>query len=823
MNDGKNEKSTQPYTLVTKKITQRARHNGVFFFIKDLPANNPLIQPYVVTLIQRQNTTTHTLLLHLKRPQVQTLLGYPCTEEHVSIEEGFLNQDHFFAAAHIKLVFGPFTARIYVDQKGREVALKVKVMDAGIEKFLDDDDPMVLSIRKNIYQHSNIETFQTMLKNIFQAKSDKLSTLYKDTMNDESKLVNHLAIAKTHTPKQRKKLFADIQRFIDEIEMINRYDHDEQDRRVNYYREILNSLQLKDPEPAAIQPRLVIESKSEIISPAVIPPDKLLPQSIFLACQGQEQLVTLVDSILETIHMEVQHEPLYVQFLHVYPLLIQLDVAMLAAIVTNKRDISFFVQDQKNRLPFTVFSLDAYFSITLLSGDLLALEFLLPHLSNAQMYVHYWRLLQFVQENPENISVANCNTMRFLYEKDERFQDIARINSQQFQYIKAPQNPIVISVLMRLFIINNLEGFRTLLSFEKERVMAQIHLIINEKQFNLLNSCLVLYHDNPNPAFIQVLFEHGMTVDHPVECFPMDMLAQIDKQMNKKTIGSFKNSVVNALVGRGKISSNSLIFAMQKSLLKDAELIQVLIQYSDLESVARALACFFSQEQFCFRLFVSHTPVIGATQNIKACDKLMVNLMAQPGFSKSIACVAYLTEASSEEDAEQYLRLSRRLGERLSALSDQLNSDEKRLILNKLIQSAKTAQREGDRKLAFSIINAGLFVWTFIEDRTQADYEAILQLLFLRGMVSTQIYSKNQDRLAYSSYIVGLDLINDPENAMGDALKETSIYKLLFRSCQQCIARINNLHDTRMFGDGSTLVMSDTDKSKSPASPGFTR
>ncbi|MBP9776118.1 MAG: hypothetical protein KBD30_09880 [Legionellaceae bacterium] len=89
------------FTVVNKKITQRTRHNGIYFFAQALLQQNHLaLQEFRSTVIRRPLGTL-ALLFHLRTPRFANLLGHPCKEAHLTFDEQFRTSDAMLAPGHL--------------------------------------------------------------------------------------------------------------------------------------------------------------------------------------------------------------------------------------------------------------------------------------------------------------------------------------------------------------------------------------------------------------------------------------------------------------------------------------------------------------------------------------------------------------------------------------------------------------------------------------------------------------------------------------------------------------------------------------------------
>lgn len=789
------------FTVVNKKITQRTRHNGIYFFAQALLQQNHLaLQEFRSTVITRPLGTL-ALLFHLRNPRFANLLGHPCKEAHLTFDEQFRTGDAMLAPGHYRGVFryGAKTLKVgvYFDVKGVKISTTVSILDNTQKTVLTAEDPLFIQIDKKITAH--YLPFQTLFSTLMTMKTQEIERLNPEITLQDIQLSRRMDQG-DFDAHSRTQLISDIETFIVNVEKINSYNDVVQDVRHIQYANLLAVISnptdtpptLTRPTNTTTQPAFSLET--QIVMPIAIQPvkDKITTDL--------DEIRTKVDAILgDLTESGMSDAPKSAQFIHVMAKLEQLELECWGVLFYANTSEQRFITAQKERLGFVAMSLAVYFATALESGDQTAVKTLLPHLTQYKKYSHFETLFKHIENTTLPTVTTLCMMARFLYAEDQDFRTYFHLKQMMLDGYKISETPIYQSLLMTLFLKNNLEGFRLLL--ENNDTLHEPQFIIADQQFSILQAC-IYYHEEPHATqFVRELFEHGMQVSHTINHISDVSLQKIEFESNKSHRPTKKLNKLGISCHEEK--QDSLSFAIRHGI-SNLELIRTIAEHASLDLLLINLSQCLLATDFALRVDNTSRPIVGLLPTAAHRDIVLRDYAFEKD-SVSIACLFYQVEYKENPEIECKCKIIQILLEKFQQVSGVTSDIEKRTQVEKFVAQTRQDQANTEKlKQALIHTHAGLFIWTQIADPTIGDYKLVLQLLYLRGMICSKVYRNNSDQIALITFNVAITLVMNLADDISQALQQTPFFKMLNTSANACETRLKERHEAGFFTSNET-------------------
>ena len=789
------------FTVVNKKITQRTRHNGIYFFAQALLQQNHLaLQEFRSTVITRPPGTL-ALLFHLRNPRFANLLGHPCKEAHLTFDEQFRTGDAMLAPGHYRGVFryGAKTLKVgvYFDVKGVKISTTVSILDNTQKTVLTAEDPLFIQIDKKITAH--YLPFQTLFSTLMTMKTQEIERLNPEITLQDIQLSRRMDQG-DFDAHSRTQLISDIETFIVNVEKINSYNDVVQDVRHIQYANLLAVISnptdtpptLTRPTNTTTQPAFSLET--QIVMPIAIQPvkDKITTDL--------DEIRTKVDAILgDLTESGMSDAPKSAQFIHVMAKLEQLELECWGVLFYANTSEQRFITAQKERLGFVAMSLAVYFATALESGDQTAAKTLLPHLTQYKKYSHFETLFKHIENTTLPTVTTLCMMARFLYAEDQDFRTYFHLKQMMLDGYKISETPIYQSLLMTLFLKNNLEGFRLLL--ENNDTLHEPQFIIADQQFSILQAC-IYYHEEPHATqFVRELFEHGMQVSHTINHISDVSLQKIEFESNKSHRPTKKLNKLGISCHEEK--QDSLSFAIRNGI-SNLELIRTIAEHASLDLLLINLSQCLLATDFGLRVDNTSRPIVGLMPTAADRDIVLRDYAFEKD-SVSIACLFYQVEYKENPEIEGKCNIIQILLEKFQQVSSVTSDIEKRTLVEKFVAQARQDQANAEKlKQALIHTHAGLFIWTQIADPTIGDYKLVLQLLYLRGMICSKVYRSNSDQIALITFTVAITLVMNLADDISHELQQTPFFKMLNTSANACETRLKERHEAGLFTSNET-------------------
>ena len=790
------------FTVVNKKITQRTRHNGIYFFAQALLQQDHLaLQEFRSTVIRRPLGTL-ALLFHLRNPRFANLLGHPCKEAHLTFDEQLRTGDAMLAPGHYRGLFryGAKTLKVgvYFDVKGVKISTTVSILDNTQKTVLTAEDTLFIQIDKEITAH--YLPFQILFSTLMTMKTEEIERLNPEITLQDIQLSRRMDQG-NFDAHSRAQLISDIETFIVNVEKINSYNDVVQDVRHIQYANLLTVISnptdtppitLTRPTNTTTPPAFSLTT--QIVTPIAIQPveDKITTDL--------DEIRTKVDAILgDLTESGMSDAPKSAQFIHVMAKLEQLELECWGVLFYANASEQRFITAQKERLGFVALSLAVYFSTALESGDQTAVKTLLPHFTQYKKYSHFETLFKHI----ENATLPNVTTLcmmaRFLYAEDQDFRTYFHLKQMILGGYKIKETPIYQSLLMTLFLKNNLEGFRLLL--ENNDTLYEPQFIIKDQQFSILQAC-IYYHEEPHATqFVRELLEHGMQVSHTINQISDVSLQKIEFKSNKSHRPIKKLNKLDVSFHEEK--QDSLSFAIRHAI-SNLELIQTIAEQAPLDLLLINLSQCLLATDFALRVGNTSRPIVGLMATAADRDAVLREYAFEKD-SVSIACLFYQVEYKKNPEIDGKCNIIRILLEKFKQISDVTSDIEKRTLVEKFVAQARLDQANAEKlKQALIHTHAGLFIWTQIADPTIGDYKLVLQLLYLRGMICSKVYRSNSDQIALITFTVAITLVMNLADDISHELQQTPFFKMLNTSANACETRLKERHEAGLFTSNET-------------------
>ena len=789
------------FTVVNQKITQRTRHNGIYFFAQALLQQNHIaLQEFRSTVITRPLGTL-ALLFHLRNPRFANLLGHPCKEAHLTFDEQFRTGDAMLAPGHYRGLFryGAKTLKVgvYFDVKGVKISTTVSILDNTQKTVLTAENPLFIQIDQEITAH--YLPFQALFSTLMTMKTQEIERVSPEITLQDIQLSRRMEQG-NFDANSRAQIIRDIETFIVSVEKMNSYNEVVQDVRHIQYATLLAIISNPTDNPTTptrptnntTQPAFSLAT--QIVAPIAIQPVK------DKSTTDLDEIRTKVDAILgDLTESGMSDAPKSAQFIHVMAKLEQLELECWGVLFYANASEQRFITAQKERLGFVALSLAVYFSTALESGDQTAVKTLLPHFTQYKKYSHFETLFKHI----ENATLPNVTTLcmmaRFLYAEDQDFRTYFHLKQMILGGYKIKETPIYQSLLMTLFLKNNLEGFRLLL--ENNDTLYEPQFIIKDQQFSILQAC-IYYHEEPHATqFVRELLEHGMQVSHTINQISDVSLQKIEFKSNKSHRPIKKLNKLDVSFHEEK--QDSLSFAIRHAI-SNLELIQTIAEQAPLDLLLINLSQCLLATDFALRVGNTSRPIVGLLPTAADRDIVLRDYAFEKD-SVSIACLFYQVEYKENPEIDRKCNIIRILLEKFQQVSGVTSDIEKRTLVEKFVAQTRRDQANTEKqKQALIHTHAGLFIWTQIADPTIGDYKLVLQLLYLRGMICSKVYRNNSDQIALITFTIAITLVMNLANDISQELQQTPFFKMLNTSAKTCKTRLIERHEAGLFTSNET-------------------
>ncbi|HVT62459.1 MAG TPA: hypothetical protein VHD33_03090, partial [Legionellaceae bacterium] len=344
------------------------------------------------------------------------------------------------------------------------------------------------------------------------------------------------------------------------------------------------------------------------------------------------------------------------------------------------------------------------------------------------------------------------------------------------------------------------------LFIEGHCALEQPQLIISMRQFSLLNACIIL---NGDIKFIQEMFAYGISVVHKVRFIPEYALSHLTNEHAPIS----QILILPANTGSQDVTQNSLDFAIEIAA-SNLDLIKIIAEHTPLDKLINKISDICFETTFGFRLINTNCPIFSISETVNDCNELMNEYKPQND-NISIGCLFYCRDDNKDIN-EIKLKLSFLpvLIEQFEKKMRSTSSEEVQNTIKTFIARAMVEQKAKKFDQALIAIYAGLITWTRISDYNFDAYQLVLQLLYLRGVVSSKIYPQG-NIIAFQTYNVATTLVDYLPTDLSGPLQATKFYKMLCSAKNQCTRNHYQLYQPQM--ESNTPVL-ETDSSARPES-----
>ena len=719
-------------------------------------------------------------------------MKFPCLAAHLTVDEQFRVGDAMLSPGHFRGLFqyGEHTLKvgIYFDETGEVIRMTVSILDHAHKAPILEGDPLFSQIKQAITAH--YLPFQALFTHLMQLKTKEIERLTTDLTLQDMELSQQIE-GGHYDQASRLKLLDEIQSFIDQVTLVNRYHDNIQDVRHIQY-EKLHQIISDTPIREATPPNTIADSQI-IVSPSSAEPTSAVsePPKLSKWAQTQNTIRTIVDGILEQlVTANLLDAPKAVQFIAVQTHLEQLELACWSVLFYANEHKQRFIAEQKARLGFVALYIGVYFNTALEANDQATVKTLLPQLNLFSKYGHFYHFLQSLKENRPNIAEL-CAMARFLHTEDQKFRDVFYIQQSLLVGYKIKGTPVYQRFVMTLFLNNNIESFRLFL--KNYDALQEPHLIVNDQQYSIMEACI--YFDMPHSAqFVQALLDHGMQITHTLNLMSAASLQNMAIQAQKKHKSSKKLKHCTAYCHGTERDGLALAIGTQSNL----NLIQTLANQSSPEVLITNLSKCLLGPDYALHLNNTSRPIVGLVDS----SQYRHTVLQQYPFAKeavSIACIFYPVDNTTEW-ADDNFEIIQALMARFQHISNEKSDLEKRDVIKTFIHKMRQEQKKEETLVvAMIFILAGLFAWTQIADPNVDDYTDVLQLLFYRGAIGRKLYRNTSEEITLGTFRVGINLIMNLSDELSQILQQTQLFKIMNQSVAVSTDRLIQRHNAGQF------------------------
>lgn len=747
------------FSLVTRKIRNRERQNGLFFVARDifelhLPenlANEPSIQTVLAKRdlfsaeeFQRSETNEPALLFKLKRPQANVYLGNRCLEEHLTIDSKYDRRKSILACAHYKLVLRledgiQVTLRCYFNHKGEKLDLILKLSNDTVP--LSADTSLFIELAAQLDQR--MQFFKTLLTELVLAKPIILLHYTQTIVNHDVELSELLNMPR-NTLDKTGTIIACLTALIHDTKLRNHYEDESEDTRTHQYETLLDMIQTQSvsafiPTVSSVDSATVSSSSGS--TSENIATHSHIPQVIK---KHTNQLSDLIDEVLKLLLIK----PGSALFMEHHTLLNKLELECWSLLYLGTKNSVRYVSSQKARLPFRTFAIEEYFSEQLFVGNLSEIQILIPHISSAYRTHCYWALLKSMDKDtaPFTHTLIMCSVSRYLVQYDPLFHEVFLLRQREIYYLGVEPNTYIRPLGLTL-ISGNLEAFK--LYVEQGVNLKDAQVIIGDTQTNALDSCLLFYKRNKT-EFLKILFAAGVQITDTTVRSAFDQLRSMDKtklgdRIVPEGISAFSVPHLDSAQG------NSLKFAMDVMSIRNdlnEEVLSLLLEHSDLETTTVALAkSVIFDVKFACRFFLSNHSWVAFVNTQAERDTFCQALVFTKGQPMGLSHIFYSVDAVPSAEFLLKNRINQVIGEHFGKIGDAYSDEDKRTLIHKLISEVKEIQKDRQNQMAqntaLSQLVAALFIWGNMENHNLNDCKIVLQILYLKIQIHSRVMTFN--------------------------------------------------------------------------------
>ena len=765
------------------------RENSLYWFVMENLTDEVLAKHIIDHGMQSDRR-----VVYIKLPPSTELppvfSGFICKEQHLSIDQSFRTDasplSSGFSPSHLTMIYENTTTRhfihVYFNRHGQ--LLNTQIKSALCRQTIAEahDVPFDNTMQALIYKHA--VPCQELVKTLINRKAQIYSELTAKYHIKEREL-SILLLNLDHASEKNEALhkITELQTL---IETQNRYNDMKEisGSQLDTLAARLHSMQDIAPVTVSASSSVVVESPLTILS--AIPASASQASASYAPISAVRALMTRVQNLVENINQCWENtSDKHRAILEIQPLVVELDLQILDLQFNHaSKKVKHFIEYQQAQLIFHT-KLPNYFREKMLQGDLAAVSALYDSIDTQYDISDFFSTFLVFFEKCSDLALNHklATIAEFFYSKSEQYRSGVTCLSMMFHF--NPEKEAGHGVLLRLFISNNLPFFRLLL--QQGVLPKEGQYLYQMKPFNALHSLVLHFHLNPDPAFINALFDYGATVES-LPCNVAILHANMHSDMTKKISKSSHCTILSRLPDSTNINQTLQSFMLTLHQINHAfvlaiklgfspELIEILAPLTDIETIFKQLSAMLNDPMFSSRiLYFSTTSQPLILPSLEATNRVSSERIMNTSDANRIGLLFFLSQKTATNKAQDSIYATAQF--LLSMISDQfllLPIEKQRAFITHWKDKARTFLQAGNIALANEANIMALLANSLIRSPVFVDDEMMLRLFCIKN----EIVMRSNPEVGAGYYRQALAFVTSLPSDRRTPLMETALYNYI--------------------------------------------